>query len=317
MKKRVVFMGTPAFAAPCVHVLASHPDIDLVAVVCQPDRRHGRHKTPQPPPCKVAALECGVPEILQPKRLKKGAFPERLKALAPDLIVVTAYGRILPKRILELPALGCVNVHASDLPRWRGAAPLQWAVAEGDSQTGVCLMVMEEGLDTGPVLARTTTAITPEDTGQSLHDRLSEQGAALLAERLDDLLAQRLEPDPQDETLVTYARMLTREDGRLDWSQSASLIDCRIRGFFPWPGAFTTLPDGRTLKLFPPAVMADQEGDANAAAGTVLECSERLVVATGSGTIAVTEVQLQGKRRMSVSDFSRGAALPTGTLLGA
>ncbi len=206
-------MGTPEFAAPCVHVLADHPDVDLVAVVCQPDRRHGRHKTPQPPPVKVAALERGVPEILQPKRVKRGAFPERLEALAPDLIVVTAYGRILTPRILAIPRLGCVNVHASLLPRWRGAAPIQWAVASGDAESGVCLMEMEEGLDTGAVFARVSTAIGPDETGQTLHDRLSTMGAKLLGDQLSALLDGRLEPRPQPDDGVTYARMLTREDG--------------------------------------------------------------------------------------------------------
>ncbi len=304
-------MGTPDFAVPCVEALVAHPSCDLVAVVCQPDKRRGRKKEPQPPPVKVAALEAGI-EVLQPRRIKRGAFPERLEELAPDLIVVTAYGRILPPRILELPRLGCVNVHASLLPRWRGAAPIQWALRDGDAESGVCLMVMEEGLDTGAVYARTTTAITADDTGQTLHDRLSRQGAELLSAQLDALIAGELTPTPQDDAQTTYARMLTREDGRLDWSGPAASLDNHIRGFYPWPGAWTTLPGGKLLKLFPPVTITRGDG----APGEVLGCDgSGLTLACGEGAIRVESVQLQGKRRMAVSDFVRGFDLPAGTTL--
>lgn len=311
MTIRTVFMGTPDFAVPCVDALHTHPSVELALVVSQPDTTRGRHKTPQPPPVKARALELGV-DVAQPRRLKRGAFVERLEALAPDLIVVCAYGRILPKRILELVPHGCLNVHASLLPRWRGAAPLQWCIAAGDQRTGTCLMDMEEGLDTGAVFARWETPIAATETGQSLHDRMSIAGAELLSQHLEAIVAGQLAAIPQDDSQATYARMLTRQDGRLDWSQSAADIDCRIRGFYPWPGAFAQLPDGKTLKLFPPVEVLGQGGEA----GEVLESNDRVVIACQTGAVAVREVQLQGKRRMSAGDFNRGYALAPGLKLG-
>lgn len=311
MRARVIFMGTPDFAVPCVHALANHPECDLIAVVCQPDRVRGRKHEPQPPPVKAAAMALGGVEVLQPRRIKKGRFPERLEALAPDLIVVTAYGRILPPRILELPRAGCVNVHASLLPRWRGAAPIQWSIVSGDKASGVCLMEMEEGLDTGGVFARVETPIEAEDTGETLHDRLSALGAQLLSDNLTALLAGGLACVAQPDDGVTYAEMLTRDHGRLDWSLGARELVDRIRGFYPWPGAFSSLGD-RSLKLFPAVTPCAGYGRP----GEVLSVSEGLVVACGDGALRVDQLQLQGKRRMSARDFLNGFSVETGVILG-
>jgi methionyl-tRNA formyltransferase len=310
---RIIFMGTPDFAVPCVQAIINHPECELVAVVCQPDKLRGRHKTPQPPPVKVAALDAGA-EVLQPRRIKKGAFPARLAELELDLAVVTAYGRILPQHILDTPRLGCVNVHASLLPRWRGAAPLQWSIAEGDATSGVCLMQMDAGLDTGDELARVEFPLGHDETGQTLHDRLSTAGATLLSENLSAILAGTLTGRPQPDTGMTYARMLSRDDGRIDWTQPATTIERRLRAFYPWPGGFTTL-DGKTFKIFPPSRAVDVAHDAQP--GSLLpHNSDELLIACGEGALAASEIQRQGKRRMAVSDFLRGVTLPESTTFG-
>jgi len=310
-------MGTPAFAVPCVETLHAHPDCTLIACVTQPDRKRGRHKEPQAPPVKVAAQQQGVP-VFQPRKLKSGAFPETLASMAPDLIVVTAYGRILPPSILSLPRLGCVNVHASLLPRWRGAAPIQWAIAEGDSESGVCLMVMDEGLDTGPVLASQSTPIAPTETGESLHDRLSTMGASLLGDRLNEVLNQALTPQIQEEGSASYARMLKREDSWIDWRCSANSIANQIRGFYPWPGASTTIAlNGQTkrLKLFPTVEPGERPTDS--APGTLVEVTnDALIVACGDGVLAIREVQLEDRKRLKVSELLRGQPIEALVQLG-
>lgn len=309
-------MGTPEFAVPCVEALAAHPRVALVGVVCQPDKVHGRHNTPQPPPTKVAALALGVP-VFQPTRLRSGDFPAQLSALQPDLIVVTAYGRILPAAILQLPRLGCVNVHASLLPRWRGAAPLQWVVAAGDAESGVCLMQMDEGLDTGPVLARIATPVSRTDTGADLHDRLSVLGAGLLADHLDALLDGRLVAEAQDHSAATLAPILSRADGALDWSKPAVELERRVRAFYPWPGSFSTLlAEGarpELLKLFPGAeVVAQPPGPP----GLIHAAGDSWTIVCGEGGLCVREAQVEGKRRMTIAELSRGYRLPAGARLG-
>lgn len=306
----VVFMGTPDFAVPCIDALANSPLVRLALVVCQPDKIHGRHKEPQPPPTKVAALARGIP-VAQPTKLRSGDFPELLASLKPDLIVVTAYGRILPQAILDLPRLGCVNVHASLLPRWRGAAPIQWAVAAGDEASGVCLMQMDVGLDTGAVLARSTTPLAADESGQSLHDRLSLVGATLLAESLPALLAGDLVPSPQNHDEATLAPILTREHGQLDFARPAAELERRVRAFDPWPGAWFHLETSagvKLMKVFPQARMLDASG----APGTVLEADDRLIIACGDGALSFSELQLEGKRRMAAGELLRGFKIAPG-----
>jgi len=262
-------------------------------------------------------MALGIP-VYQPRKLRSGEFPKQLSDLRPDLIVVTAYGRILPNDILDLPTLGCVNVHASLLPRWRGAAPIQWSIVAGDAETGVCLMVMEEGLDTGPVYAHESTPIHPTDTGQTLHDRLSDMGATVLEKNLSGLIDRQLAPKPQQEDKVTLARILSRSDGQIDWNQSAQSIVNHIRGFYPWPGAHYTIEwadQHKRMKVFPPAVALSH--GASRPPGTLLErSSDGLIVQCGDGAVRITEVQLEDRKRMSVENLLRGLDLPDDTILG-
>ena len=303
-------MGTPDFAVPCIEALASSPLVRLALVVCQPDKIHGRHKEPQPPPTKVAALARGI-RVAQPTKLRSGDFPELLASLKPELIVVTAYGRILPQAVLDLPRLGCVNVHASLLPRWRGAAPIQWAVAASDDASGVCLMQMDAGLDTGPVLAHSAVQLSPDETGQTLHDRLSVVGATLLADLLPALLAGDLDLRPQNHDKATLAPILTREHGQLDFSRSAEELERRLRAFDPWPGAWFHLETSagvKLIKVFPPARVFERSGEP----GTVIDTEDRLVIACGEKALSFSEIQLEGKRRMPASELLRGFKIAPG-----
>ncbi len=314
-RARVIFMGTPDFAVPCIGALHAHRRVELLLVVCQPDKVHGRHSEPQAPPTKVAAQRLGVP-VAQPTKLRSGDFPELLRELAPDLVVVTAYGRILPDALLALPRLGCVNVHASLLPRWRGAGPIQWAVAAGDAESGVCLMQMDSGLDTGPVLRRAAIPLRPDETGATLHDRLSALGSAVLAESLDALLDGDLRPTPQDASAATLAPILTRAHGQLDFALPAVELERRIRAFHPWPGAFSHIfgNDGRALvvKLFPGvSIVARPAGEP----GEIVLDGDAWIVPCGEGALRVSEVQLEGKRRMAVAELVRGFRLPPGARL--
>jgi methionyl-tRNA formyltransferase len=309
---RVVFMGTPDLAATVLEaLLRSHHEV--VGVCCQPDRRKGRNREPTAPPVKERALCCDVP-VYQPKSLRKKAH-ERLAAMAPDVMVVAAYGRILPQHILDIPRYGCLNVHASLLPKYRGAGPIQWAIANGDAASGVTIMQMDAGLDSGDMLSTRTVPITAETTAEQLHDRLAVVGAELLLETLDDVEAGRLVPTPQDDAQATVAPMLSREDGRIDWSWGGDKIDCRMRGFHPWPGSHTTLK-GRQLKVFPPVqIMAGIGGDEPP--GAVLAADNGgLIIRCGDGAVLLTEVQLQNKKRMPAHEFATGARLERGEVLG-
>ncbi len=237
MKLRVVFMGTPEFSVPAREQLLLDQH-QVVAVYTQPDRPAGRGRKLTPSPIKHLALEHGIP-VEQPERLKPPEVQARLRAYAPDVMVVAAYGLILPRAVLEIPKHGCLNIHASLLPRWRGAAPIQRAILAGDAETGVTLMQMAAGLDTGDMLLKAVTPIGPGDTAQELHDRLAEQGAQLLLDCLEDLQAGRLRPEPQDEALATYAEKLSKAEAELDWFLSAAVLDRQVRAFNPWPGCYT------------------------------------------------------------------------------
>ena len=238
---RLVFMGTAPLAAASLDALLKEPAFAVTAVVSQPDRPKGRDLKLQPSAVKELALQHHLP-VLQPEKARDAAFIEELRALQPDLIVVAAYGQILPVAILELPRFRCVNVHASLLPKYRGAAPIQWAILNGDPETGVTIMQVEAGLDTGPMLGRVVTPIRPEDNAQTLHDRLATLGAELLVLTIPDYVAGRIMPVPQPAEGACYARKITKEDGRIDWSLPARTLWNRLRGLTPWPGTFTFLP---------------------------------------------------------------------------
>lgn len=301
---RIVFMGTPAFAVKSLEACLGLGEV--VAVVTQPDKPKGRGQAMSVSPVKAFALEHRLP-VLQPVKLRGTTFADELRALKPDVAVVTAYGKILPKDVLEAPARGCVNVHASLLPRFRGAAPIQWAIAEGDATTGVCLMKMDEGMDTGPVIDRAELPIGPTDTSATLHDALAALGGTVLTRSLPAYLAGTLAPVPQPTDGVVMAPMIKKEDGALVWTKPATVLERRLRAFTPWPGAFTTL-DGALFK-----VHAAQVRTGRGAPGTILSLDDGIEVACGDGSLALTSVQLEGKRTMTAKEFLAGRKLEVGT----
>ena len=304
MSPRIVFMGTPAFAVPSLEACLAVGQV--VAVVTQPDKPKGRGQEVQPPPVKVRALEAGVP-VLQPPRIRGTPFAEGLRALRPDVCVVTAYGKILPADVLGAAPFGCVNVHGSLLPRFRGAAPIQRAVAAGDVETGVCLMQMDEGMDTGPVLAVRRLPIGPADTSATLHDALSVLGGQLLREDLPRYLAGELHAVPQPTEGVVMAPRIEKEEGRLDFTRPAAELERRLRAFTPWPGAFTTL-EGQLLK-----VHAVEVGTGRGVPGTLLRAdTSALEVACGEGSLLLRELQPEGKRRMGAQEFLASRKLQPG-----
>ncbi len=312
MPPRVVFFGTPAFAVPSLESLCTIADV--VAVVCQPDRPAGRGNVLTPPPVKVAAQARGI-EVRQPEKLRDGVIAAWLRELSLDVAVVVAYGRILPKDVLDAPRLGCLNVHASLLPRHRGAAPINWAIMAGDTETGVTLMQMDVGLDTGPALAERRVQIGSEETSAELTARLSALGADLVREELPRYLAGALTPVPQDDARHTLAPLLTKELGRIDWKRSAQEIHDQVRGLQPWPGCSTTLGARRLIVCGtrlddPPTVMAGAPGE------VVAVTRDRIWVATSKGLVALIDVQLEGKKRVPVREFLAGHPLRTGAMLG-
>ncbi|MBI5480145.1 MAG: methionyl-tRNA formyltransferase [Deltaproteobacteria bacterium] len=308
---RTVFMGSPEFAVPTLEALCAAEEV--VAVVTQPDKPKGRRRALAPPPVKETALCAGL-RVLQPERIRGEGGAEvraELQDLAPDVIVVAAYGKILPKAVLDIPPFGCVNVHASLLPRYRGAAPIQWAIIHGETESGVTIMRMDEGMDTGPMLLRGAVPITPEETAGSLEAKLAPVGARLLLEALARLKHGPLEAEPQDHALATLAPRLAKDDGRVDFTQPAERVRDLVRGVDPWPGAFTTL-GGERLLLFVPKVVSGR-----GAAGTVLGADrDGLIVACGSGAVAFRELQVAGRRRLPAQALLAGRAVPPGTLLG-
>lgn len=304
---RLVFMGTPDFSVPCLQALidAGH---DVVAVYSQPPRPAGRGHKERPSPVHRAAETHGI-EVRTPKSLKGSKEQDEFRALKADIAIVVAYGLILPQAILDAPRLGCVNVHASLLPRWRGAAPIQRAIVAGDKETGVTIMQMEAGLDTGPMLARATVPITATTTAQELHDRLSELGAELLVKTLPALAAGAITPEPQPDHGVTYAHKLEKHEGRIDWSRPARELDRLIRGFTPWPGAFFML-NGEQVKLLAAELVEDAPG---AQPGTVLD--DRLTIACGQGALRIRRLQRPGRKPLDADAFLRGVPLKAGTRL--
>jgi len=297
---RIVFMGTPEFAVPALDALADAHQV--VGVITQPDRPAGRGRRLAPSPVKQVALERGL-SLSQPHSLRTPEAVAQLSAWKPDVIVVAAFGQILPQDVLGLPPHGCLNVHGSLLPHWRGAAPVAAAILAGDEVTGVTIMQMDAGLDTGPVLAQREETILPDDTQATLEERLAYLGAELLVETLSAYLAGNLLPRPQPEEGATYAGQLRKEDGLLDWSRPAVELDRQVRAFTPWPGAFTTWR-GQRLKVLRVVPLPEWHGDAPP--GTVIVLADGVVVATGEGALRLEKVQLAGKRPMDIAPFLRG-----------
>jgi methionyl-tRNA formyltransferase len=313
---KLVFCGTPAFAVPTFAALlaAGH---EIALVVSQPDRPVGRAQQMTAPPVKQAALAAGLP-VTQPEKIRSNAeFRAQLEAIAPDAIVVVAYGRIIPPWMLALPRFGCINLHGSLLPKYRGAAPIQWAVAMGDAITGNTTMLLEEGLDTGPILLQQTVEIGPQQTSIEMFDILAHAGAPLLMETLSGLAAGTIHPQPQNHEGATYAPILDREDGRMDFAgRSAHELFHRWRGFQPWPGAFTTL-DGKKLIVHRMAVAADEVAQGDFDPGRMFFQRDCMFVRCAGGTwIEFMELQLEGKKRLPVAEFLRGNPLSLTTRLG-
>lgn len=306
---RIIFMGTPEFAAPAIDSLidAGH---EIAAVFSQPDKPKGRGYTLTPPPVKVKAMEHSIP-VYQPTSMKDGEALKIFREIQPDVGVVIAYGKILPKDILDAPKFGCINVHASLLPKYRGAAPIQWSVIDGQPKTGVTTMQMDVGLDTGDMLMKCETEIAPDETAGELHDRLSVMGAALIVKTLDALAKGELQPQKQDDSLSCYAKMLTKELCAVDWSRSAQDIHNQIRGLSPWPVA-TAVLEGKKLKIHRSAISPVEAPEARC--GEIISL-EPLTVQCGSGAIQLLEIQAEGKKRMNSGDYLRGHKIDLGTVL--
>ena len=313
---RVVFMGTPAFAVPSLEAL-DNSDHEVVGVVTQPDRPQGRGQAVVPCPVKELALAKGLP-VSQPEKIKSPEFLQQLSDWKPDVIAVTAFGRILPKAILDLPPMGCVNVHGSLLPAYRGAAPIQWALIHGDPETGITTMLMDEGMDTGAVLLQQTVLIEPEETSLELGARLAQVGGALLVETLTRLAEQSVVPRAQDHTRATLAPLLKKEDGVIDWTQSATEIANRIRGLSPWPGSHTFHHEHRLIiRKGRVDAQGGLGGSDGSQPGTILAVGQKSFwVETGEGRLEVLEVQPANKKRMSVEQFLQGHVLRVNERLG-
>ena len=306
----IIFMGTAELSCASLRALTENPQFQIKAVVTQPDRPKGRDLRLQPSPVKSEALRAGLP-VLQPERARAPEFIEQMRGLAPDLIVVAAYGQILPQALLDIPRYGCLNVHTSLLPKYRGAAPIQWAILNGETETGVTLMKMNAGLDTGDIVVQESTEIQREDDAITLHERLAGIGADLLVRSIPDFVSGKLSAKPQPHAGVTYAPKIKKEDGAVDWRQPALAIWNRIRALVPWPGAFTHLADNNKpclVKLWQGEV-ADRSGSP----GEILEVSKgRLVVGCGGQALQILQLQLEGGRRLNAQEFLAGHKIHVG-----
>ena len=307
---RIIYMGTPDFAVPTLEALIQSKH-EVIAVITQPDKPKGRGKAMQFPPVKEKALEYGIP-VYQPVKVREPSFIEQMKGWEPDAIIVAAFGQILPKTVLDLPRYGCINVHASLLPKYRGAAPIQWVIINGEKETGITTMFMDIGLDTGDMLKKAVVPIEEKETGESLHDKLAALGGPLILKTLEELENGTAVRTKQEDTQSCYAKMLTKSLGDIDWSQSAVQIERLIRGLNAWPSAYTKWED-KTLKIWAADVIdGNREG---AAAGEVVERQKKaLIVQTGEGRLSLKEVQLQGKKRMEIDVFLRGYPIMEGTV---
>lgn len=307
---RIVFAGTPEFAVPPLRALLDSPH-DICGVYTQPDRPAGRGRKLTPSPVKVLAQEAGLP-VFQPETLKDEAAQTQVRNLNPDLMVVVAYGLLLPRVVIDIPPLGCINIHASLLPRWRGAAPIQQSILAGDSETGITIMYIEPRLDAGPMLLKKACPIGPDDTAGDLHDRLSRIGAKALLETLPSIAAGTAQPEIQDESLVTHAAKINKDDAQLDWSRPAAELQCQVRAFNPWPVAETVYRD-QILRVWRAIVIPESRSEPP---GTLLIDGENLDVVTGHDCLRLLEIQLPGGKRISARDFINGHP-ETGLILGA
>ena len=306
----IIFMGTPDFAVPTLQTLIQN-GYDVPLVVTQPDRPKGRGRKQVAPPVKIMALELGL-EVLQPSTLRDEKFRHQIKQLQPDFFVVLAFGHILSENILQLPRLGTINIHASLLPKYRGPAPIQWAIIKGESQTGITTMLMDKGVDTGDILLSQKEPIFPEDTAATLHDRLAIRGAELLAKTLHGYASDRIKPIPQDHHKATYAPLLKKQDGHIRWQKPADELVALIRGMTPWPGAFTFHNKNR-LKILKAVPIPENPTEP---AGTILKTfPDELCVATTKGALSIIEIQGPSGKRLPIADFLRGYPLPAGTRL--
>ena len=306
-KLRAVFMGTAPFSLPTLRSLADTEEV--IAVITQPDRPRGRGQEVAPPPAKGLALDLGLP-VLQPERVKDPHFIAQLEALKPDVIVVAAFGQILPPAVLDLTPLGCINVHPSLLPKYRGAAPINWAIIDGEPKTGVTTYLMDEGMDTGAILLAREVEIGADETAQELGEQLAALGGELAKETIQGLKEKGLQPTPQDEKEATYAPLLKKEDGLIHWEEAADRIRNQIRGMLPWPVAFTWWK-GKRMKLF-----RGRTGDGAGALGEIISAEGGFEVACGTGSLFIEELQLEGGRKMGWEEFTRGHQLTPGERLG-
>lgn len=307
---KIIFMGTPEFSVGTLEALieAGH---EIVLAVTQPDKPRGRGKEMQVSPVKACAMEHGIP-VFQPVKIREPQQIEELKKYEADICVVIAFGQILPKEILEMTPYGCINVHASLLPKYRGAAPIQWAVIDGEKTSGVTIMQMDEGLDTGDMLTKTEIVLDEKETGGSLHDKLAQAGATLCVETIEKMQRGEVQPEKQGESPTAYARMLDKELGRIDWTKPAVELERLIRGLNPWPSAYTFW-NGKMLKLWAARVIKEDSG---CEPGTVARVTkESAAVQTGSGMLEICELQLQGKKRMDIAAFLRGYSIEEGSRL--
>ena len=306
----IIFLGTPDFAVPTLQALIQN-GYPVPLVVTQPDRPKGRGRKTIAPPVKTKALELGL-KVLQPSTLKGEKFSVQIRQLQPDFLVVAAFGHILSENILQLPKLGTINIHASLLPKYRGPAPVQWAIINGESQTGITTMLMDKGVDTGDILLTQKEPIFAEDNAATLHDRLALSGAKLLIKTLEGFASETIKPIPQDHRRATYAPLLKKQDGYIRWHEPADKLAAFIRGMTPWPGAFT-FHDQNRLKILKAAAIPQRTTEA---AGTVLKAfPDELHVATARGVLSILEIQGPSGKRLSIADFLRGYPLPAGTLL--
>ena len=312
-KFRIVFMGTPPFAVPALKALHENGH-DVAMVVTQPDRPRGRGRKLAPPAVKALALDLGY-HVLQPRSIKTEEFFAEVSKLEPDFLIVIAYGKILPENLIAMPGQGTINVHASLLPKYRGPAPIQWAVINGETETGVCTQFMEKELDTGDVLLSISETIRPDDTAGDLHDRLAVKGSKVLIETLNGLADKTIKPVSQDHSQATYAPMLTKDDGLINWNKSADILESFIRGVTPWPGAYTFLGDKR-FKIFKSRSI-ETELSESPAPGTIIKgFPDELRIATASGVLSIEEIQGASGKRLAIKDFLRGHPIQPGEVFG-